>query len=682
MTTEQIIERGDQPYGRRQKEFEIPVQGAVEFPARVLLIEPYVLGVWLGDGSSNSGRFTTVDAEIVEQVTACGYRVGGPTCEARTIYGIAPALRDLGVLGLRSHERSVPREYLTASVRQRKALLRGLMDTDGYVATDGHCEFTTTSIELAHDVVHLTRSLGGKSRVKPTVSVKSYMNPAGERVVCRKAYRVTVTTPFNPFTLTRKAARWHKPQARYLKRYIESIVPVGHGEAMCIEIAHPSNCYLTGDFVVTHNSALLAWIALNFLMTRPKPKIVCTAITWPNLRDNLWTEFSKWIERSAWLSAVVQWGQMKIALKENPQQSWIAARTWDRSADAENQGKTLSGLHADYILAIADETGGMPVAVVQSAEGILSTAKEGHIIQAGNPTHLSGALYEATERSGNLWRTYRVTGDPDDPKRSTRVDKEWARDQIRIWGRDSAFVRSKILGKYPNQATDALVGLAEMEDCFGRGASKEIEDLPSRPLRRGIKALGVDVARFGNDRTVICVRDGEFIDDFFDWGGKDTEYTADRVARMAVDMQIHTIVVDDIGVGGGVTDKLKKLAKGRKGMLSGVKIVGLNVGVASKIMDRKKQPTYFNKKAEINVKAKNEIEEGRICFAPKLRNSTTIVEEATDIRYTFAGDGKTIRIESKDDYRERHNQRSPDYWDALVLALTARKISLQGYGWR
>jgi hypothetical protein len=220
-------------------------------------------------------------------------------------------------------------------------------------------------------------------------------------------------------------------------------------------------------------SAVLSWICLNFLVTRPKPKIVCTAITWPNLRDNLWTEFAKWIEKSRWLSQVIQWGQTKISLKENPQQAWIAARTWDRSADTETQGKTLSGLHADYILAIADETGGMPVAVVQSAEGVLSTAREGHIIQAGNPTHLSGALYEATERSGGLWKTYRVTGDPDDPKRSSRVDKDWAREQIRIWGRESAFVRSKILGKYPNQATDALVGLSQMEDSFGREMTRK-----------------------------------------------------------------------------------------------------------------------------------------------------------------------------------------------------------------
>jgi hypothetical protein len=428
-------------------------------------------------------------------------------------------------------------------------------------------------------------------------------------------------------------------------------------------------------------SALLAWIALNFLVTRPKPKIACTSITWPNLRDNLWAEFAKWIDNSPFLKQVVHWTQMKIFLREQPQQAWISARTWDRSGDVDTQGKTLSGLHSDYILAIADETGGMPVAVTQSAEGVLSTCIEGHIIQAGNPTHLSGALYEATERSGNLWRTYRVSGDPDDPKRSSRVDIEWAREQISIWGRDSAFVRSKVLGKYPDQATDALIGLAAMEDCFGRSVSKGEDNEEGVPLVRGLVALGVDVARFGSDKTIVCQRDGEFIDTFHGWGGKDTEYTADRVARIAIDIGAQTIVVDDIGVGGGVTDKLRKMARGRNNVLSGKKIVAMNVGVPSKVKDIKGNPRFSNKKAELNYNAMVAVNTGKISFEPKIRQKTSIVEEATDIRYDYLGDGKSLRIEKKEQYRERHNGRSPDYWDALVLSLVARRLSLKGWGW-
>src|SRR5258707_14863759 len=121
----------------------------------------------------------------------------------------------------------------------------------------------------------------------------------------------------------------------------------------------------------------------------------------------------------------------------------MPARSWSKPADRAQQGSTLAGLHADNVLFILDESGGIPDSVMASAEAALSSCKEGHIVQAGNPTHLSGPLYRASKdrrSEGGRWLVIEITGDPDNPMRSPRVNADWAREQIKIYGRDNPWV--------------------------------------------------------------------------------------------------------------------------------------------------------------------------------------------------------------------------------------------------
>ena len=100
------------------------------------------------------------------------------------------------------------------------------------------------------------------------------------------------------------------------------------------------------------------------------------------------------------------------------------------------QSETLAGLHADYRLFVLDESGGIPDAVMAAAEGGLASGKECHILQGGNTLRREGPLYRACTAERRLWLSCGSTGDPDDPKRSPRVDAEWARDQIaQVWPR-------------------------------------------------------------------------------------------------------------------------------------------------------------------------------------------------------------------------------------------------------
>jgi hypothetical protein len=318
----------------------------------------------------------------------------------------------------------------------------------------------------------------------------------------------------------------------------------------------------------------------------------------------------------------------------------------------------------------------MPSAVVAAAEGVLSSAIEGHLIIAGNPTHLSGPLFDATEKHSKYWWVKRITGDPDDPNRAKRVSLEWAKQMIKTkGGRRSAFVRSKVLGLYPLQASDALIGLDQFEEAWGN----EVDEI-GNPLVRNPRVLGADIARFGSDRTVICYRDGDYIEDYKEWIGRDTAYSADAIEAEAVKFNASYVVIDDVGVGGGVTDQLRK--KQDQGRLEGVIVRGLNVAKRSHRLDENGDPLYANLKAELNMTMREKrFGTKKISFAPHIKDEYPVVAEATDTRFGFGTNGKVFKIESKEEYAKRHNQESPDFWDSTVLAMSARLQNLDNVGW-
>lgn len=236
----------------------VPLVEAVAAPMAELPLDPYLLGVLLGDGSLLTGtpRFTSNDSEIVGRVANAlpdGVRVTTQGSDVHFALSGAPGaarnpvatkVKELGLYGLRSPEKFVPREYLEGSVEQRLEMLRGLMDTDGTASRNGHASFSTTAPGLRDAVQYLTRSLGGIARVND-VPMSGKMR--------RPAWRVSVSMPpsLNPFALTRKASLWH---GVCLARAITSVVPRGEAEVRCIAVE--GALYVTKDFIVTHNTAM------------------------------------------------------------------------------------------------------------------------------------------------------------------------------------------------------------------------------------------------------------------------------------------------------------------------------------------------------------------------------------------------------------------------------------------
>jgi hypothetical protein len=544
-----------------------------------------------------------------------------------------------------SYERFIPSKYRHASVDQRRDLMCGLMDTDGGIDRDGHMEYGTTSERLADHVVWLVRSLGGVAFRKKAIKKPFYYDKDRVKIVGRDCYRVTVRLPFNPFRVPHRRSRWTDPARapstiRYMTRKIDSIEKDGEAHCLCIEVDHPDHLYLTDDsFIVTHNTTVEAWIAWNFLLTRPRPKCAATSISGQNLKDNFWTEMAKWQNKNEYLKRAFEWTAQRISYRAAPEEWFMSARTWPQSADASKQADTLAGLHADYILFILDESGSMPEAIMVSAEAALSSCIEGHIVQAGNPTMLSGPLYRACTSEKRLWYVVEITGDPDDPKRSPRISVEWARQQIEKYGKDNPWVLVNVFGKFPPSSINVLIGPDEVSEAMKRFY---------RPFQIGTaaKIIAADVARFGDDASVLAKREGIQMYPFDKKRNIDSTQGAGWVARTWDDWGANACFVDATGgYGGGWIDQLVNM--GRDPI--GVQFAG----------EAHEKSRYFNKRAEMAFEFVEWIKRGG-----GLPECPELLAALTQTTYTFYRD--RFLLEPKEDVKIKIGY-SPDEFDAAIM---------------
>lgn len=282
-----------------QKNHRVPIAAPAQHPERNFLIDPYIMGVLIGDGCfrADNVTFTPGDDEIANNVAEIIKDRGLPvevnpyrSSNRAQTWGLcrtnaaAPnvfrtELETLGLFGRVSQEKFVPEPYLYASAEQRLSLLRGLMDTDGYVSRDGiTVQFSSSSERLANDVRQIVQSLGGIAWIGS--KIPTYTHNGEKREGCR-SYTVSMRLPaeMNPFRLARKVERV-SPKSRYLPvRYIVRVESVGVQQAQCIMIDHPDHLYVTDDYIVTHNTfAAIGLHLYNKQMGRTKK----TCITVPN----------------------------------------------------------------------------------------------------------------------------------------------------------------------------------------------------------------------------------------------------------------------------------------------------------------------------------------------------------------------------------------------------------------
>jgi hypothetical protein len=403
-------------------------------------------------------------------------------------------------------------------------------------------------------------------------------------------------------------------------------------------------------------TALLAWCIWNFLTCYADrgehPKGAAVSITGDNLDNNLWPELSKWQTRSPFLSAAFTWTKTRVFANDHPETWFFAARSWPKSATPEEQGKTLSGLHSKYVLSVIDESGAIPATVLRAAEQALSNCLFGKILQAGNPVSLEGMLYAAATVLAHQWHVIKVTGDPDDPMRSPRIDKAWAQHQIDTYGRENPWVMSYILGRFPPSSLNALLGTEEIQAAMAQNYPKDVYEWAQA-------RLGVDVARYGDDRTVIFPRQGKraFAPSVMRHARDSAASTdiATKVLSVRQGFPGAPIVMDATGGwAAGASDVLRAMERSQAPINVQFHAAGLDV-------------RYKNRRAEMWFAMAEWVKQGG-----QLPNIPELISELSSPTYTYVG-GK-FQLEPKEQVKERIG-RSPDLADALALTFGVPEVA-------
>lgn len=396
-------------------------------------------------------------------------------------------------------------------------------------------------------------------------------------------------------------------------------------------------------------TAVLAWIVWWFLLCFLHAKVACISITEDNLKDGLWPELAKWQNNSPLLKQAFTWTKTRVYANDHSETWFASARTWSKGADSTQQANALAGLHADNMMFVIDEAGGVTDAVAATAEAGLANADMvstfAYLVIAGNPTHLEGPLYRACTNEAPLWCVTEITSDPDDPKRTPRVSADWARAQIEKYGRDNPWVLVNVFGKFPPSSINALLGPDDITAAEQRVIRPE--DLAGSP-----RIIGQDVARYGSDASVLARRHGPVLHPLEERRNLNSLQGAGWVASVDRDFdgpkkggKADAIFVDDTGgFGSGWIDQLTTLGRNP-------------IGVAfSRQAD---DPRFFNKRSEMYFRAAEWVKKtGCLPIDPELR--------AELLAHTYVFQGDKLRVEEKDLVKEKLG-RSPDKSDAFVL---------------
>lgn len=401
-------------------------------------------------------------------------------------------------------------------------------------------------------------------------------------------------------------------------------------------------------------TALLAWLGWYFLETRPHCKVPCISITGGNLKDGLWAEFAKWQKRSPFLLTAFTWFAERIVNNEHPETWWASKRSWSPDSDPSSQATDIAGLHEDFLLWLIDECSDMPQGVVDAALAALTGGIETRAVLCGNATRTDGPLWNACTVEADRWHITRITGDPDDPKRSPRIDIDEARREIALKGRDDYRVRVNILGQFPDRAADKLLDMRDVQEAQRR----EIGD---SGFIHEAKIMGCDVAYFGGDSSVICPRQGLMTFKLKEFNDLEIDEYADQIVAFSNKWGADGCFVDATGIGTGVVSCLRRQNFDVRAIHNAQKAIEVD--------------QYENKRAECYWLAAEWVRSGGV-----LPNDPLLATELTAPRYWFRK-GRRI-IEPKEDIKARLG-RSPDRADAFVLTFAGpvrRKARYSGIG--
>ncbi len=392
----------------------------------------------------------------------------------------------------------------------------------------------------------------------------------------------------------------------------------------------------------------LARIILWWLETRPQAVVVVLAPTKRQMVEILWRQLAVAVANaSVPLSGKLTRDRYEIS----PDRFAIAFAT--------DQPERIQGFHSPELLLIVDEAHAVKQSHLDAARR-LNAAKT---IMAGNALPMPGDFFDSHHSKRHLYATLRISAS-DTPNLIEGaepvpglISPEDIKDKADSWGEDHPLFRSAVYAEFPDALDDSLVGRQAVEDAMaddapsGEGAPSESDD-EKEPVY-----IGVDVARFGEDKSVLIARRGQRVIAVKPLGrDMDTMRVAGEAALMAADLNAQAIFVDENGVGGGVCDRLKEI---------GAPVYGVQFG------RRAPHPTRFaNLRSEIFWELRRLMKDRLIA----LPSDETLAAQLLSLRYDVSSSGQ-VKLESKRETRKR-GIPSPDRADALALAFM-RPPSLQ-----
>ena len=397
----------------------------------------------------------------------------------------------------------------------------------------------------------------------------------------------------------------------------------------------------------------VAW----FISTAPRgeARAVTTAPTGDQVKGVLWHEINAAHDRGRLPGRTTQtewwWGKVQVALGRKP---------------SDYAPTAFQGYHARRLLVLIDEACGVPLSLWTAADS-LATTEDSRILAIGNPDDPASYFAEVC-KPGSGWHVIRISAFDTPNFTDEAVPEEvlplltsrvWVEDKRRTWGEESPLWQSKVLGLFPDVGEDTLIPPGWYAQAQNRW--HETEDDPDAEIE-----LGCDIARFGTDETVVFMRRGIRGRIYKTLRQRDLMVVTGTIVRAIKDLGARRCKIDDAGLGGGVTDRLKELQSAGEFGYQEVEIIPINVGQgASDARDKDERGAserFYNLKAELSWGVRELFEHGLIA----LEEDDDLAGQTVSIKYELTSRGQ-LQIEKKDDLKKR-GLPSPDRWDALVLA--------------
>lgn len=384
--------------------------------------------------------------------------------------------------------------------------------------------------------------------------------------------------------------------------------------------------------------------ALWFLSCFPFARVVATAPTAQQLNDVLWAELNKWISRSDILKTILHWTKTYVYV-DGYERRWFAV------AKTASQPENMQGFHEDNMLFIVDEASGVEDEIMEAVLGTLS-GNNNKLLMCGNPTRISGTFYDSHTRDRALYKCHTVSSL--DSKRTNKENIEMFK---RKYGEQSNVYRVRVLGEFPAQEDDVFIPLPLIE----RSVMTEVEAEKINHV-----SIGVDVARYGDDETVISTNVGGAIKIPVVRHGQSLMTTVGDIvivykkliAENPTYKGVITINIDDTGLGGGVTDRLEEVKTEQ--MLRRMEIVPVNFGM--KPPQDGSEEHYEDISTYMWATIKTLMENKEI----SIENDEELVAQFSVRKYSITSNGKIV-LESKKTMKAR-GIKSPDRADAVALS--------------